>query len=168
MNKEIRAAITAAEEAAKGDENDRELDALWAALRLCEEALTPPPDSFYTGVKINVLTESLERAREAIAFLQMGQRDRISLEITDDMIQVFLDEGKLTYPFDPSEPTEREVWYQGPTCEGPTYGYLGDDEESDLLMQEIDEAFSCLGAYAYDAAAAAIDNLTGENRTKED
>lgn len=115
-------------------------------------------DTTWTEVRISVLTESIARAQDALAFLQLGQRDRISLEITDDMVQVYLDEGKLTYPFDPSEPTEREVWYYSEAYEGAAYDYLGDDE--DPLMQEIDNAFSCLSAYAYGAAAAAVEILS--------
>lgn len=124
-------------------------------------------ENIWTKITTSVLSESLVRAREAIAFLQMNQQQPIGVVVEDDEIRIYLDDYILSYPFDPSEPTEREVWIE--TLGGGQRGALclGIDDlvgpvVRDLFQVEIDNVFSALGAYAYDAAAAAINYLTKE------
>lgn len=128
-------------------------------------------DNTWTEIRTTVLAESIDRAREAVAFFQMHQREPISVMIEDDLIQVTLDHEKLTFPFDPSEPMDRDVYVESE--ENPkwmttsVWKYLeglipGDEREQDRydLSDEIDAACAAIGAYAYDAAVGAINYLT--------
>ena len=128
-------------------------------------------DNTWTEIRTTVLSESIVRAREAIAFLQMGQQEPISVVIEDDLIQVTLDHEKLTFPFDPSEAMERDVYVESEATPKwtttPIWLYLHMvvpemDEQATYhdLSDEIDAAFAAIDAYAYDAAVGAVNYLT--------
>lgn len=128
----------------------------------------------FTPITINVTEESRQAALEALAFFQLGQTEKVTVEIEDDLVRVWLDDGVLSYPFDANEGMDRDVWYRQRvegliSFEGPVLLYLQETmplEPRLELLEEIETQFGALGGFAYSAAAAAIDTLKLDN-TKE-
>lgn len=88
----------------------------------------------------------LSAAREALAFLSWNQAEPVSVGLQDDEIQVWLDDGTLSIPFDPIEGSgDRTVWWSTGDTQGPL-ALLIDDPDLD---EAIDEAMEELSALAY-------------------
>jgi hypothetical protein len=99
----------------------------------------------------------LSAAREALAFLSWNQAEPVSVGLQDDEIQVWLDDGTLSIPFDPIEGSgDRTVFWSTGDTQGPLAQMIDDPE----LDEAIDEAMEELSALAYRGACLTIDLLT--------
>lgn len=120
---------------------------------------------------IHIHPESMKAALAAIGFFQLGQTEKVTIEIDDDFIKIHLDDCYLTYPFDNNEGVDRDVYVQeyarskGEAFFGTLYGYLRDrfgiGEDDDYSLNDaIDEQVNELAGFAYGCARAAIEQLS--------
>jgi len=106
-------------------------------------------------------------AAAALAWFGMNQTQPPYVHIEGGLLYVHLDDCQLSFPFDPQESMDRDVYatsierFSEPM---PAFQYLSKQEDSSYdedmeLSDAIDSAMADLCAFAYVAAQGAIDTL---------
>lgn len=127
----------------------------------------PPYWSFIT-MPIEVSRGSLDDARFALAFFQLNQTERVTAEVDDDHLRVYLDDGwQLAWYLDTDQPEvhvgRRPKWYTLDEWLRTTHN-LTDDEEAETVASEITDAMANLAGFLYSAQIGAINALSAKSR----
>lgn len=131
------------------------------------ETDTPPPATDLT-MPIEVSRGSLDDARFALAFFQLNQTERVTAEVDDDHLRVYLDDGwQLAWYLDTDQPEvhvgQRPKWYTLDEWLRTTHN-LTDDEEAETVASEITDAMANLAGFLYSAQIGAINALSAKSR----
>lgn len=124
-------------------------------------------ESFIT-MPIEVSRGSLDDARFALAFFQLNQTERVTAEVDDDHLRVYLDDGwQLAWYLDTDQPEvlvgRRPKWYTLDLWLRTTHN-LTDDEEAETVASEITDAMANLAGFLYSAQIGAINALSAKSR----
>lgn len=119
-------------------------------------------------VTIEVSRGSLDDARFALAFFQLNQTERVTAEVDDDHLRVYLDDGwQLAWYLDTDQPEVHvgrwSKWYTLDEWLRTTHN-LTDDEEAETVASEITDAMANLAGFLYSAQIGAINALSAKSR----
>lgn len=123
---------------------------------------------FFALLPITVSRGSLEDARNSLAFFQLNQTERVTAEVDDDHLRVYLDDGwQLAWYLDTDQPEvhvgRRPKWYTLDEWLRTTHN-LTDDEEAETVASEITDAMANLAGFLYSAQIGAINALSAKSR----
>lgn len=137
--------------------------------------LAVPSSSKITPAKLAKMLDRLrmhgwERAAFLIehAFFQLNQTERVTAEVDDDHLRVYLDDGwQLAWYLDTDQPEvhvgQRPKWYTLDEWLRTTHN-LTDDEEAETVASEITDAMANLAGFLYSAQIGAINALSAKSR----
>jgi hypothetical protein len=122
----------------------------------------------FIAMPIEVSRGSLDDARFALAFFQLNQTERVTAEVDDDHLRVYLDDGwQLAWYLDTDQPEvhvgRRPKWYTLDEWLRTTHN-LTDDEEAETVASEITDAMANLAGFLYSAQIGAINALSAKSR----
>ena len=117
---------------------------------------------------ISVGRDTAKEARDALAWFQLGQQHPVTLDVEEDCLHVYLDDGSFSIGVNPS--VGAEVFFK-PTGEEPyEFGAvlpagLGLDEEEQVEFYEIiDGLMGNLAGFHYLSGGAAVRAIVAEGR----
>lgn len=122
----------------------------------------------FIAMPIEVSRGSLDDARFALAFFQLNQTERVTAEVDDDHLRVYLDDGwQLAWYLDTDQPEvyvgRWSKWYTLDEWLRTTHN-LTDDEEAETVASEITDAMANLAGFLYSAQIGAINALSAKSR----
>lgn len=117
--------------------------------------------SINVRLPIEVSRGSLADARNSLAFFQLDQAEKVTAEVDDDHLRVYLDEHVLSWYLDTDAP-ETYIRERGAAGDRSVDEVYADNE---MMAETINSAMAALAGFLYSAQIGAINALSGEARS---